>query len=205
MPEETNPPGNVDEPSAEQAAEQPKRGSLLARFLKPKWLLVLLAVSVAGHALGFAYFRLTANHSAALGPEVSLGKFRFVADAAEDGHYAAAEFSLHIALLGQVEASARRELEAKRFRVQEAVEELIRRAHSGDFDDPLLTGLKQQLQEAINEALGVRVISEVIITDLALERKGQQPGMVAESPESLPWPDLDPQQPSPTQQASHQP
>ena len=148
----------------------------------------MLAVSIVGHAIGFAYFTLRA-HSAPVGPspEVSLGLFRFVAEPTKGGGIASAEFSLHIALLSQVEEAARGELQAKRFRVQQAVEELTRRAHSGDFDDPLLTGLKRQLQEQINETLGIRVIADVIITDLKLERNAGQIGIITEMADSLPW------------------
>jgi hypothetical protein len=90
----------------------------------------------------------------------------------------------------QVREAALRELAAKRLRVQQAVEELIRRAHGGDFDDPLLAGLKQQLQEEINEALGIRVIDDVIITDLKLTRKEGQVATVAETAGPIPSPDF---------------
>ena len=94
---------------------------------------------------------------------------------------------MHIALLEQVEVAARRELSAKRFRVQQAVEELTRRAHGGDFEDPLLTELKRRLQERVNEALGIRVIADVIITDLKLERKGEPIERIGETAGAGPW------------------
>ena len=52
------------EPAVEEPSEQQTPGRLLAGLLKPKWLLVLLAVSVAGHAIGFTYSRLVARRPA---------------------------------------------------------------------------------------------------------------------------------------------
>jgi len=172
----------------EEGSKQPSAAGFPARFLTPKWLLIILVVSVAAHAIGLAYFRLTANRPAhEPSPEVSLGVFRYVADPAQAGQITSAEFSLHIALLDQVEGAARRALSVKRYRVQQAVEELTRRARSGDFDDPLLTGLKRQLQEQINQTLGFRVIADVIITDLKLERKADEIGRITETADILPW------------------
>jgi flagellar basal body-associated protein FliL len=176
------------EAAVQEPSEQQTPGRLLAGLLKPKWLLVLLAVSIAAHAVGFTYSRVVARRPAEeVSPEVSLGVFRFVEDPAEGSGIAGAEFALHVALLEQVEVAARRELSAKRFRVQQAVEELTRRAHGGDFEDPLLTELKRQLQEEINEALGIRVIADVIITDLKLEREGEPIERITETAGAGPW------------------
>jgi flagellar basal body-associated protein FliL len=177
-----------EETAEQQPSKRRKPGRLLARLLEPKWLLVLLAVSITGHAIGFTYYKAVARGSADdPSREVSLGVFRFVADPAEGSGIGTADFALHLALLEQVEGAARRELSAKRFRVQQAVEELIRRAHGGDFEDPLLTDLKQRLQEQINEALGIRVIADVIITDLKLERKGEPIERIADTGGAEPW------------------
>jgi len=71
-----------------------------------------------------------------------------------------------------VRATARTRLAARKFKVQQDVEQLLRQAHPDDFADPVLAGLKRQLQEQINESLGLRAISEVIITSLEY---GSQP------------------------------
>jgi hypothetical protein len=188
MAEEARPDYAAEETTAEQSSEGQKPVRLLARLLTPRWLLTLLALSMLGHGIGLTCAWLRAPRPAhELSPEVSLGVFRFTPDPAESGEITRAEFHLHIALLRQVEAAARRQLQTKRLRVQEAVEELIRRAHGGDFDDPRLAGLKQQLQEQINESLGLRVIDEVIITDLHVERKEGQRERITETAERLPW------------------
>ena len=182
-------PAKEEEASEQQASKGQERGRLFARLLEPKWLAVLLLASMAGHVIGFAfsYVRATGPQTDDGSPEVSLGVFRFEADRAEGSGIAGAEFALHIALLDQVEVAARRELCARQFRVQQAIEELVRRAHGGDFEDPLLAELKQRLQEQINEALGIRVIAEVIITDLKTERKGEPIERLAETAGDDPW------------------
>ncbi len=93
---------------------------------------------------------------------------------ARAGGISKADFSLHLALLEPVDPKAGQRLAARKYHIQQDVEELLRKAHSGDFEDPNLTDLKRQLQEQINQAIGLRAISEVIITDLRLHRAGQQ-------------------------------
>ena len=63
---------------------------------------------------------------------------------------------------------------ARKYHIQQDVEELLRKAHSGDFDDPGLTDLKRQLREQISQDIGVRAVSEIIVTDLKLSRSGPQ-------------------------------
>jgi len=175
-------------PEEQKSTQEEEKAGLLTRFLTPKWLAILLAISIAGHAAGFAYFKLASAWRASEPTlEVSLGEFRFEADPSERGQITSADFSLHIALLDQVEAAARAELHAKERRVRQAVEELTRRAHSGDFDDPLLVVFKDRLQEGINETLGLRVISEVIVTDLKLQRRGPVTETITETANHLPW------------------
>ena len=179
----------TDSEAPPQQSDAHKPVGFVRRLFTRKWLLILLGLSVVGHVIGLTYSQLRAPQADAGlgGPEVSLGQFCFVAEPDEGGQVGRAEFRLHIALLSQVEAAARRELAAKRLRVQQAVEELVRRAHGGDFDDPLLAELKQELQEQINETLGIRVIDDVIITDLTLERAERLTDTPTEIAETLPW------------------
>jgi flagellar basal body-associated protein FliL len=158
------------------------------RFLRKNWIVILVAATVVVHGVGFAYFRLTHGSPALVAsPEVSLGVFRFEASQNEVGRITGAEFSLHIALLEHVDRVARRRLEDCRFRVQQDVEELLRRAHGGDFEDPSLGELKRQLQEQINETLGMRAIADVIVTDLKLRRREGELPLVTNTVESVPW------------------
>ncbi len=191
MPEETN--QNKRNQEAETAAEeeQPQTSGKLAswrRFLAAKWIAIVIVASIVIHGIGFAYFRLANNSPLATSsPEVSLGVYRFKADKEDMGRIASAEFSLHIALLEHVDRVARRRLEAHRFRVQQDVEELLRRAHGEDFDKANLGELKRLLQEQINETLGMRAIADVIITDLRLQHSDADLGLATDTAESVPW------------------
>lgn len=178
----------AEEAGEEQESAEGQSSGFPARFLTRKWLLILLAVSLLGHGIGFAYFRLSVRRgSVEPAAEVALGVFRFASDPGEGGHIAGAEFSLHVALVPQLDQPARQALEAKKFRVQQAIEELIRAAHSGDFEDPLLGELKRQLQEQMNETLGMRAIADVIITELRPEWNANHVGGITETGEARPW------------------
>lgn len=169
---------------------KPDRPSKLARlreFLTWKWLAIFLGASILVHGAVIILCKLSAT-----GPktrpaaEVSLGEFEFRADQTAPGGVSAASFALHIALLSKVDGAARHELAARAFRVQQDIEQLLRLAHSGDFDDPRLAELKRQLQEQINKSLGIRAIDEVIITNLKLECAPQEAGTVVKRAESAP-------------------
>jgi flagellar basal body-associated protein FliL len=171
-----------------EKAKTPAKAASWRRLLTRKWIAILIVASIAIHGIGFACSRLAGKSaSATSSPEVSLGVFRFEAGEKEAGRISNAEFSLHIALLDHVDQAARQQLETRRFRVQQDVEELLRRAHSGDFDDPKLGELKRQLQEQINESLGIRAIADVIITDLELDHRDRDLGLATDTAESVPW------------------
>jgi hypothetical protein len=181
--------GRDAEPPPEQGkAKTPGKRAGWRRLLTPKWIAVLVLATVTVHGIGFACFRLLGDsHAVKRSPEVSLGTFRFEANQNEVGHIAEAEFALHIALLDRVEGAARPRIEAHRLRVQQGVEELLRQAHGGDFEDPKLGELKRRLQEKIGETLGMRVIADVIITDLKLVHSDRARNLATETAESVPW------------------
>jgi flagellar basal body-associated protein FliL len=189
MAEEAN--QNEPKEDAESAPEKSKttdKASFWARFLTRRWIAIVVGVSIVIHGIGFLYYQWAdETPPVALSPEVSLGEFRFEAESTEIGRITGAEFSLYIALLEHVDRAARDRLDAHRFRVQQGIEELLRQAHSGDFDDPNLGDLKRRLQEQVNETLGMRAIADVIITDLTLQYNDKHPGSVVDSAESVPW------------------
>jgi flagellar basal body-associated protein FliL len=182
-----NPPQKRDqktEGNEEPAAAKPR---LRDRLTTKKGLLLLLGASMLLHCAGLAVL-LTVIFSAseALEPpplEIAVGDFEFLADPADLGRIDQATFSLHIALLPQIREKARKKLDDHRYRVREEIEELLRQAHSGDFEDPTLGELKRQMQERINKTLGLRALSDVIITQLELR---PNPDMVNPPEESSP-------------------
>ncbi len=162
-------------------------------LLEPKWIALFLGLSVLlpGAVIAYSRFGATVGREAMDHGEVSLGEFRFLASPHERSPILAATFSLHLALLPETEAMARVRLQSHWYRVQQGVEELLRHAHGGDFEDPLLGDLKRQLQEQINAILDARVVADAIVTDLNLEFSGIDASSPspAEVVQTLPWED----------------
>lgn len=134
------------------------------------WIVLLIVLSVIVHGIGFVCYRLSAHGNDAGGePEISLGEFEYRAAPGEHSPLTDATFDLYITLLDAPNLKAREQLAARRYRVEQDIEQLLRRAHAGDFDDPNVAELKRQIQEQINESLGMRVVADVIITNLKLQ------------------------------------
>ena len=176
-----------EEPEGPAETTPPAKAGFFARFLTRKWLFILIGGSIILHAAGLAYYRLRPRTEPASNAEVSLGNFHFEADKAEGGRIAKADFSLHIALLEPVDPLAKQRLASRKYHVQQEVEELLRKAHSGDFEDPGLQELKRQLLEQINQALNLRAVGEIIITDLNLNRPDGRAVALAHSKQSPPF------------------
>ena len=171
--------------SDQESSKSSGKKAFFARFLTIKWLAVIMGGLILLQMGVYMTYRWSSKPSAVQpSPEVSLGEFQFEADRGETGRIATAGFSLHIALLDHVDKAAREQLCARKFRLQQNIEELLRQAHSSDFDDPNLGDLKRQLQEQINKTLGIRAIADVIITDLKLEPSDHENSSAGQTAES---------------------
>ncbi len=181
----------ADDDEADTGEKKPaKKKALWARLLTPKGLAILIGASLVVHGIVFAGSKLmgpSAAARAAAATEIDLGTFQFKAEQHETGQIGAAEFNLHISLLDQLRPAAGMKLAMHEFRVQQDIEELLRQAHGGDFDDPTLSELKRQLQERINETLGLRAIADVIITDLKLDYRDGQETPMPDAAETALW------------------
>ncbi len=156
----------------ESAQTNPAEKGGWRRFVKHRWVAILLVVSVVAQAAGLIYLQTSRKRPAPKAePEVALGDFQFSSDRQSGGKAAGAQFSLYITFLEHLDQAARGELDAHRFRVQQAIEQLLRQAHGKDFEDPALEQLKRQIQEQINGCLQMRAVGEVIIVNLR-----RQPG-----------------------------
>jgi len=171
-------PRAVREPSGESGptAELRPRGAqitaLLARFGTRRWIAGLLGAVVLIPGLAFAVYRCNTSAPKAEpppSPEIALGDFRCQTDCSQGGPALAATFSLHVVLLPHTDADARKRLATHKLRVRQDIEQLLRRAHRADFEDPDLAGLKRQIQAQVNQTLGLRSIAEVIVTDLRFQ------------------------------------
>ncbi len=159
-------------PENSASASKPTVSACLNKFASKRLLALLLAVSVFGHAAGIAAYmskgKSTPPKPAPSEPE--LGLYCFVPEAGDGAPVLGATFRVHAALIDEVAPLARRSLAEKEFRVRQGIEELLRRAHPGDFRDPALTDLKRQMKDQVNEVLGMRAVSDIIITDLGIDR-----------------------------------
>lgn len=151
--------------AAATSARSP-RSALIA-----KWVIGLLIPLLATGVGAYAYHKSRqAAPAEAASAEVSLGEFRFQAESGQQGKIASAAFSLHVALVDGAKGDAgRQRLEARRYRIQQDIEELLRSAHSGDFEDPRLRELKRQILVQVNDTLAMPAVAEVVITNLKLQ------------------------------------
>jgi flagellar basal body-associated protein FliL len=147
-------------------------------------ILVLLATLVIHGGILLFYSRPTSEKTEKPPWEVTLGTFRFAPEKAEAGWLAGAEFTLHVSLLPQQDRPAREMLSQHRHRVRQDIEQLLRQAQGGDFDDPKLRSLKRHLQQQLNETLGFRAVGEVIITDLRLQYRESSPAIPVRATQS---------------------
>lgn len=173
--------------AAEQGGSQgsaEKKG--LRRLFNVKVVIALVAVTLLVNVAFLAFCSLGSDKTVDK-TEHDLGTYDFSADPSEKGNISSAEFNLHISVLEGLEKETRRRLDAKKFRVQQDIEELLRRAHGGDFDDPNLGELKRRLQARINETLGMKAIADVIITDLKLARNPQAAEPTDKISQTPPW------------------
>ena len=60
-------------------------------------------------------------------------------------------------------------MNSKHNRVRQDIEQLLRRARDADFSEPSLAGLKRRIQEQVNETVRMRVVADVIFTELSLQ------------------------------------
>ncbi len=160
---------NAPEENEEDSQEQTDEKS--PRFPLRRWIVIGTIGLLVVNGIAGVYFGLRhLGRKSDPGSEVSLGEFQFIRKSTDDSPIAQAEFNLHISLLSELGPTAQALLRRHKFRVQQDVEQLLRQANPDDFEDPKLTELKRQLQETINRTLEKRVIAEVIITDLSVER-----------------------------------
>ena len=79
-------------------------------------------------------------------------------------------------------------LKSPALKIEQEIEQLLRRAKQADFEDPILAELKRQVQEIINGILGARVIEEILITALILH-KPQEDGTAISTPSNVTAPE----------------
>jgi hypothetical protein len=170
----------VDDPSASE-------GKKTSWFFGGKWfwrvVMTLVVLTVILQAGGLIYCYSSSGKTLQTA-EIGLGQYQFSGIPPVGGWVAQARFSLYVTLLKGLEKTGRDALADHKNRVQQDVEQLLRQVHGGDFEDPDLGGLKLQIREKIDKAVGSRVVSDVIITDLRLTPAGPSghPSMAENKP-----------------------
>lgn len=180
--EQNTPP---DGARGEESTKVAKRSLLkrmidLDKLMSRKILGTLLVLSMLGHVAYIVIEPPEKQGDQATSREVTLGEFSFTNNNNNpDEAIRRVEFHLHVDLLAGTDVVARRRLEQRHSMVKQNVEQLLRRARAVDFTDPILAELKRQLQEAINETISLRGIADVIITDLVIDRSGDEKAKAA--------------------------
>ncbi len=186
-------PTETDGADTEASPATPRGRRWLAHLATRKWLGIFLGVSLLTHGVVLVCYGLSMGGGGdGLPPEVTLGEFTFTPEDAGDSPVTSAVFTVHLSLIAELAPTGERLLEVNKFRVQQDIEELLRQAHGGDFEDSELGDLKHRLQEQIGETLGTRVISQVIITDLQIGRTLSRHGDDEEIPPNVPWVEEEP-------------
>ena len=163
-------------PEAESGSDNQNTKATIANrltsfFRTSRGLALLIAATITVQVLGFWYIgHLLVKDRADEPHEISLGTYEYVGDHRPQSSIAEASFDLHISLVDELDEAARTRLKARRFKVEQDIEQLLRQAHEADFEDPTLAELKRQLQELINQSLEMQAVSEVIITNLSVDR-----------------------------------
>jgi hypothetical protein len=134
---------------------------------------VFIAISLAIHCVIFVLVQKSVARSVTL-PEYTVGTFSIVAGAAGDSHNsathcAAGKFELHVRFIDDLQSQARTRIATHQYRVRESIENLLRKAHGLELDDAAVARLKHQIQQRVDEAIDLRAVAEVIITDLTLD------------------------------------
>ena len=151
--------------AAEPAAGKPRWWKSL---LTPRWLVAIVVVSLVIHTVLFVLVRRMTTRPV-LPPEYTVGKFNLVAVRTGDSRGVPGEFELHLRFIDDLQSQANARIANHQFRVREAVENLLRKSRGIELDDPAIARLKHQIEEQINQAIDLRAVAEVMITNLTIE------------------------------------
>jgi flagellar basal body-associated protein FliL len=133
-----------------------------------RWLAVIVVASLVIQGAIYLLVSKSPAGRTIVPIEYTVGTFSFASDSSAEAHAGPAKFDLHVRFIDDLNVAARRRLIDHQFRVRESVEALLRKSHGLELTDTGLARLKHEIQERIDEALDLRAVAEVIITDLAV-------------------------------------
>lgn len=153
-------------------------------LLTPRWLVVFVAVSLVIHSVIFVLVRRSSARPA-IPPEYTVGAFNLIAGQPGDTHGVPGKFELHVRFIDDLQSQANARIANHQFRVREAIENLLRKSHGIELDDQAIARLKHQIQEQIDQAIDLRAVAEVMITDLTIEPlSGEAPATATQTASS---------------------
>ncbi|HZZ27860.1 MAG TPA: hypothetical protein VFE46_07605 [Pirellulales bacterium] len=169
----------AEAPKEKTSADAPAKAPAAKPWWKSakigRWLVAIVVGSLVVHTVIFVILRKSAA-KAPVQPEFTVGTFSVMAGDSGD-RTVPGKFDLHVRFLDDLDAAARTRMTSHEFRVRESIEGLLRNAHGLEFDEPALGRLKHQIQESIDNAIDLRAVAEVMITDMTVPMLDQAPGV----------------------------
>ncbi len=133
-----------------------------------RWIAAAVVVSIVFQVGLFVLVRKSTSAALPMPTEHTVGTFAFYG-IAEGSRSVPAKFNLHIRFVDDLDSAARIQLAAHQFRVREVVEGVLRQSHGLEFTDQALSRFKHEVQERIDDAIDLRAVAEVILTDFAVD------------------------------------
>jgi hypothetical protein len=112
--------------------------------------------------------------------EIALGSFEFVRVSGDKQLYRG-QFDLFVNLCDRIDASRQKQFLRELPRLQQAVEETVRRLRLADFTDLRLSRLKTRVQDRLNDELGFDAVEEVLVANLKITAFQPRPKVAQQS------------------------
>ncbi len=149
-----------------------------------RWLIAAVALLFLVEAAMIYWFRVRTPHDAPLiTGEIALGSFEFARPGGDNQIYRG-QFDLFVRLADRLDTSQQQQFLREPQRLQQAVEETLRRLRLADFTELRLTRLKTRVQDRLNDELGFEAVEEVLVANfkMAARRVPQPPAQQSALP-----------------------
>ncbi len=139
-----------------------------SRLFAWRWLIAAVTISLLLEAAVIYWFRVrTPDDAPMITGEVALGSFEFTRSGGDNQIYRG-QFDLFVRLADRLDASQQQQFVREEQRLQQAVEETVRRLRLADFTELRLTRLKDRVQDRLNDELGFNGVEEVLIANFKI-------------------------------------
>jgi hypothetical protein len=143
-------------------------GSAGSRLVTWRRLVAGLAILLLIDAAVIYWLRMrTRDETPVIAGEIAFGSFEFTRSSGENRVYRG-QFDLFIRLSDRLDAREQKQFVREQARLQQAVEETIRRLRLADFTDLRLTRLKNRVQDCLNDELDFEAVEEVLVANFKI-------------------------------------